>query len=421
MLISVTGSVSMKRKKENLEDISSIFAALIPRIDNAVKHQITSIISLYIAITFMVMPVAQATVLPQPSTIVINKTVIDVAGKGPSANITKAGDIISYQVNVTAKGKILDFFYGVTVTDPLIGLNKVTDILTGGQSLNYTGKYTVTQQNINSNGSGTGSIINIANVTYYDKLILGTKHSANDTANVKIEQDPSYAINKTVIDVIDPEGNSIGGNITAAGDVITYQVNVTNDGNVDLNNVIVTDSLIKNLIGNNDSVLNVTEVWTYTGNYTVIQEDLNSNGNGTGTINNIATVDCTQLDPENDNANVTIVQNPSYVIDKIITDVAGEGPSGNVTAAGDIIAYQVNVTNDGNIDLTDVTVSDSLVNNLAKPDNDTVLNVGETWTYTGNYTVIQEDLNSNGDGTEPSTTQQLLTVISWIRKTIVLK
>ena len=95
----------MKRKKENLEDISSIFAALIPRIDNAVKHQITSLISLFIAITFMVMPVAQATVAPQPA-LIINKSIIDVAGKGPGGNVTDVGDVITYQVNVTNNGDV---------------------------------------------------------------------------------------------------------------------------------------------------------------------------------------------------------------------------------------------------------------------------------------------------------------------------
>ena len=55
------------------------------------------------------------------------------------------------------------------------------------------------------------------------------------------------------------------------------------------------------------------------------------------------------------------------------------------------------MTNDGNIDLNNVSVFDSLVE-LSKTVNDTVLNVGEIWTYSGNYTVNQSDLNSNGDG-----------------------
>ena len=37
---------------------------------------------------------------------------------------------------------------------------------------------------------------------------------------------------------------------------------------------------------------------------------------------------------------------PAYTIDKTIIDVAGKGPSGNVTKAGDVIRYQIKVPND---------------------------------------------------------------------------
>ena len=193
--------------------------------------------------------------------------------------------------------------------------------------------------------------------------------------------------------------------MTKAGDVISYRINVTNAGNLDLTNVSVVDSLI-NLTApseslNTDSVLEVGEFWTYTGNYTVTQTDLNSNGGGDGFINNTATVNCTELTEETDSVSVPIVQNPAYTIEKTVTDVAGNGASANVTKAGDVISYLINVTNAGNLDLTNVSVVDSLIN-LTVPseslNTDSVLEVGEFWTYTGNYTVTQTDLNSNGGG-----------------------
>jgi trimeric autotransporter adhesin len=129
---------------------------------------------------------------------------------------------------------------------------------------------------------------------------------------------------------------------------------------------------------------------------TASQEDMNSNGNGTGFINNNATVDCDQLDPQNDSVQIPI--DTAVSIDGIFTDVGGRG-LGNVTKAGDVISYQINLTNDGKTDLSNVTVTDSL-NSLTEPiksiNNDTVLNVGETWTYPGNYTVTQADINNNG-------------------------
>ena len=370
-----------------LEYIRGLLTVLTPRMEDVTKRQMRSLTSLVMAIMFIMTPLASAAGAPGTSYTIV-KNVTDVAGHGPEGNATEAGDIITYQINVTNIGD--EPLNNVNVTDPLTNFTDNVTVLGVGNSSNYTVNYTVTQGDINSNGSGTGFVNNTAFV--YENMT----NPQNDSAQTRIIQDPSYTINKTVIGVTNVAGEGTGGNVTAAGDVIAYQVNVTNDGNIDLNNVTVTDPLVNNLTGNNDTVLNVTETWTYTGNYTVTQEDLNSNGTGTGFIDNTATVVCDQLAPQNDSANVTIIQNPSYTIEKTVTGVNGQS-GGNVTAAGDVIAYQVNVTNNGNIDLNNVTVTDPLVNNLTG-NNDTVLNVTETWTYTGNYTVTQEDLNSNGTG-----------------------
>ncbi len=52
------------------------------------------------------------------------------------------------------------------------------------------------------------------------------------------------------------------------------------------------------------------------------------------------------------------------------------GPGGNVTAAGDIVSYQINVTNTGNVDLTNVTVTDPH-DWQPNGNNDTNLSIGE--------------------------------------------
>jgi PKD repeat protein len=112
---------------------------------------------------------------------------------------------------------------------------------------------------------------------------------------------------------------------------------VNNTGNVNLTNVKVNDSLI-NLAGpveslNANGILEIGENWIYTGNYTVTQADLNSDGNGTGFIINNATVDCDQLGPKNATVTVRIIQNANCSIVKNETDVNGQ-PGVNVTAAG---------------------------------------------------------------------------------------
>ncbi|MEZ4636201.1 MAG: hypothetical protein R2856_14770 [Caldilineaceae bacterium] len=60
------------------------------------------------------------------------------------------------------------------------------------------------------------------------------------------------------------------------------------------------------------------------------------------------------------------------------------------------------VRNTGNTSLTGVTVSDPLISDLSAPveslNPDGILEVGETWTYTGSYTVLQSDIDNNGGG-----------------------
>ncbi|MGB9929536.1 MAG: beta strand repeat-containing protein, partial [Methanosarcina sp.] len=331
---------------------------------------------------------------------IIDKIAIDIAGNGPNANITAAGDEIRYLINVQNTGNLnltnVSLNDSLTeVSGPIESLNN-NKVLEVGENWTYTGNYTVSQEDLNSNGNGTGFIKNDATVNC-DQL-----KPRNDSAFVQINQNPVHIIEKTVIDVA---GKGPEGNITAAGDIIRYRINISNTGNVDFTNVTVADSLI-NLDGpaeslSSDKILQVTENWTYTGNYTVTQEDINSNGNRTGIINNTVTVDCDQAEPSSDNAQVKIENKPGYVIDKIAVDVSGNGQFGNMTKPKDIITYQINVTNTGNVNLTNVTLNDSLITVSGPVESiiqNGILEVGETWTYTGTYTVTVKDIYTNGDG-----------------------
>src|SRR5674476_546435 len=403
-----------------LEYIRGLLTVLTPKIDNATKRQMLSLTVLAMATLFTMTPLASA-VSAQPTQLIVNKTVTGVNGQ-LGENVTKMGDIISYNINVTNNNETVPVD-NVTVTDPPIGLNNVTDF-DGGQGRIYTGNYTVTQEDINSNGTGTGLIINIANATY---SFEEDSYYSNDSANVTIIQDPSYTINKTVIGVTDPEGNTTGGNVTAAGDVIAYLINVTNDGNIDLTNVTVNDTLIgltgpvqsnSNATNSNDTILQVGENWNYTGNYTVTQEDINSNGTGTGFINNTAIVTgnytVTQIDTNNNNTMVfsleqlgpqnSSVQTPIKRVSdySIFKSVIAPDEDGDciVNSAGDEVPYRIVVKNDGNVDLTGVSVSDPMIELTGPTGDDTdpgVLNLGEVWVYTGIYTITPDDIN-NGNG-----------------------
>ena len=156
------------------------------------------------------------------------------------------------------------------------------------------------------------------------------------TTEVAAQGSISYQVSKNATAV----NGTPGGNVTAAGDIISYQIIVNNTAEVDLTNVTVSDPMIG--IINNVTNLSIGSNETFYGNYTVIQADIDNNGNGTGFIINNVTVVCDQnTTATNATATVPIT---SCTIVKTVTGVTGDG-NGNVTAAGDIISYEINVNN----------------------------------------------------------------------------
>ena len=72
---------------------------------------------------------------------------------------------------------------------------------------------------------------------------------------------------------------------------------------------------------------------------------------------------------------------------------------------GDVIHYTITVANTGNMTLTGVVVTDpnadagSIVRGAdVVGDNDGLLEVGETWSYTAAHTVTQAEIDGNGGG-----------------------
>ncbi|MDG2530928.1 beta strand repeat-containing protein [Caulobacter endophyticus] len=331
----------------------------------------------------------------------------------PSLNITKdatvpggtadtAGEQISYVITVANTGNTtLD---GVTVTDPyadagsiMRGADVVGDndaLLEVGETWGYTAKHTVTQAEIDSNGGGDGQLENTATA---DSNQTGPD---TDDASVPVDRRPSLNIVK--------DATVPGGTADVAGEQISYTISVTNTGNTTLDGVTVTDpyadagTLVRgaDTVGDNDALLEVGEVWSYTAKHTVTQAEIDSNGGGDGQLENTATADSNQTGPDTDDASVPVDRRPSLNITKDATV-----PGGTADAAGEQISYVITVANTGNTTLDGVTVTDpyadagSIMRGAdVVGDNDGLLEVGETWGYTAKHTVTQAELDSNGGG-----------------------
>ena len=147
----------------------------------------------------------------------------------------------------------------------------------------------------------------------------------------------------------------------ALGEEITYKITVLNDGNLTITDITVTDELTE-------------EEWTieslapdasqeFTTKYTVTEADILA-----GKVLNVATATGTSPDPDDPNPPIDPGEDPEPTEEKnghiTITKVTTSTPeNGKAYAKDEEITYEITVTNDGNLTITDITVTDELTGN----------------------------------------------------------
>lgn len=218
--------------------------------------------------------------------------------------------------------------------------------------------------------------------------------SLNPTAtNVNfgnLKQMPKLDIDKMFIEVTGGNGNALA---DFAGDVLNYEVKVTNSGNLTLTNVTVKDPLTGQDISG--VTLAPGESQTFDTQYVLQQSDLDTNGGGDGDVDNTATADSDQTDPVQDSEQVMLVQRPAMVIEKTFLNVTGGDGDSMADFVGDVLNYVVSVTNTGNLTLTNVQIEDPLTGQLLEG---VTLKPGEVQSFTASYTLKQTDIDTNGGG-----------------------
>ena len=228
--------------------------------------------------------------------------------------------------------------------------------------------------------SKDGDIVkNIVNVTTNE----GVKDEAKKDVKVEVpvtpKDNPSLAIVKTSDKAT-----------YYPNETITYTIKVTNDGNIDLKNVKVIETLNGtwkdfstnvNIVDDKnvtikDLKVGQTETLTYTY---VVPSDAQNNSS----IKNIvkAKEDTHNLNVSDD-VTVTIIEKENPALS--ITKTADK----KTVKAGDTITYTIVVKNNGNVDLTNVNVVDSLTNGK-------FVNVDDTITKVNDYTLIIPTLKAS--------------------------
>jgi uncharacterized repeat protein (TIGR01451 family) len=320
--------------------------------------------------------------------ITIDKVVtgVDTAGNGV---LDQAGDIINYNLVVTNNGN--QTLTNVIVTDPLTGVNTNLGSLAPGASQAIPAIYVITQADIDSNATLEPDNVIAGKIDNTATADSDQTTPVSDSEQVPLTQNPVLAIDKVVTGV-DTAGNGV---LDQAGDIINYNLVVTNNGNVTLTNVIVTDPLTG--VNTNLGSLAPGASQAIPAIYVITQADIDSNATLepdnviAGKIDNTATADSDQTTPVSDSEQVPLTQNPVLAIDKVVTGVDTAG-NGVLDQAGDIINYNLVVTNNGNQTLTNVIVTDPLTGvntNLGS------LAPGASQAIPAIYVITQADIDSN--------------------------
>ena len=325
---------------------------------------------------------AQVPLVQRPG-MAVEKSFIDVTGGNGNTVADAAGDVLNYEVRVTNTGN--QTLTGVTVVDPLTGQNISGITLAPGQTEFLYASYTLTQADLDNNGGGDGDIDNTATAD------SSQTDPVSSTAEAPILARAFLAMNKVFMGVDDTAGNA-NGYADEAGEVLNYEVRLTNTGNVTLTGVTVQDPST----GLDQTIASLAPgaTATLTADYTLTQDDLDSNGGGDADVDNLAFADSNQTTQIFDEESAAIVRSTAIQVNKIFINITGGNDNTVADAPGDVINYINTVTNPGNVTLTNVTLVDPLTGlDVLLP----TLAPGDSASYASSYTLTQDDLDNNGN------------------------
>lgn len=308
-----------------------------------------------------------------------------------------AGDTIEYTFAVTNNGAVT--VNGIAINDALVpNISCPQDSLAPGESMDCTGSYTLTQDDVN-----TGLVVNTANASGKDPA--GNQvTSPDDTEFTHIAKEPSLQVVKTAGE---PQDANNSGRLDA-GDTIEYTFAVSNNGSVTIRDVAVNDAKLPG-IQCPATELAPGESMECQATYTLTQEDIDA-----GTISNTATAGGTDPDGNSIDSPPSTVETPlpdapGLTVKKragVPVDANGNGQ----LDAGDTIEYTFEVTNTGTVTMDNIAIQDEKVPGIAC--EKTSAAPGESFTCAGTYTLTQADIDAGSvtntatvSGTDPSGTK----------------
>ncbi|MDI9618441.1 hypothetical protein, partial [Methanothermobacter sp.] len=266
-------------------------------------------------------------------------------------------DTIVYYIKVKNKGP--DPAANVNVSDKLpAGLIYVTHLASRGIYDPVVGSWiignlnpleTVTL-NITVRVNVTGTIVNDANVTS-STTDINTSNN-NDSTTIRVPKASELSILKTV-NIESPYN----------GQIITYTINVSNNGPDDALNVLVEDLLPSNLVfvsyvASKGTYNPVTGVWSV-GSLSYLETatlTITARVNADGIIKNSANVTSENFDPDTSNNNSTVTINSISSVDLKVTKYVNN----TRPLFGQLVMFTVTAENLGPSNASNVAVTDTL-------------------------------------------------------------
>ncbi len=328
-------------------------------------------------------------------------------------NIGDAGETINYTFRFVNTGNRI--LANLAVNDPLPGLTSILcaadadndgdiDALNPGQTLDCNASYV-----IQGSDAAAGSVDNTATptATQNDGLTPVLEDDTSNDNSTSTPVDRIVDLDVTKDGTLNDDDGVLG---VSAGDTIDYVVEVSNSGTVPLTNITVDDPLVTLAFQsgdlNGDDILDMGEVWLYTGTYILTANDIATNGGGDGDIDNIVTANSDQTAAETATHEENIVSGVSIDVAKsgVLND--DDGIAG--VTAGDTIDYTITVENDGTNNLTSPVLTDTLVQNGASvpltpildsgdTNSDGVINPGESFIYLVSYTLTPANITDGNN------------------------
>ncbi len=267
----------------------------------------------------------------------------------------------------------------------------------------------------------TLTVVATVNELHAETTVTNTiTNTQNEVDGNTITDDPTeeVTIQHSELSLSKRDRAALDGSYDTVGEIIVYDLVVTNTGDIDVTNVTITDpnidegSLFPAVVAN----LAAGEFAVFTARHTITQDDLEADqvvnsATAQATLSNGFVISDLSDDP---NDTTTTIDDPTITpLDQegglVLEKVALPAPDGLYDALGEVIEYQLTVTNTGNVSLDNVTITDPNADiGSISPVSIPKLEVGESAIFTALHTVVPPDFTAGNvtntatvTGTEP--------------------